>query len=120
VIRSDNESKFGYEVQLLALCGQVGLVGMLVFAAMCLFYFRCLWPLTRSEILSKAALCLLLMAWLTSGLFNPLLINPVGAVSYAMIMCMGGLEPLAARRFDISSVARSLRMGRLNESGESA
>jgi len=106
VIRSDNDFKFGYEVQLLALCGQVGLVGMLVFAILCLLYFRCLWPRNRSEVTNKTGLILLLVAWLASGLFNPLLINPVGAVTYAAIMCMGCLEPVIAEPLNSSSVVR--------------
>lgn len=118
VIRSEDNSKFGYEVQLLALFGQVGLAGMLVFAGICAFYFRCLWPKERSELLNKGALVLLLLAWLASGLFNPLLINPVGAVSYAVIMCMGCLDPLPAMTFHHSAGTRFLNFRRRRQLGE--
>jgi O-antigen ligase len=89
VIRSDTDAKYGYEVQILALSGQVGILGLLILSALCMFYFRELWPRSRSELAGKVAVLFLLLCWLAAGLFNPLLLNPVGAVSYASLLCLG-------------------------------
>lgn len=99
VVRSQSNAKYGYEVQILALAGQMGLAGTTLLAFLCAFYLRCLWPENRSELFRKSILCLLLLGWLASGLFNPLLMNPVGALSYASIMCMGSLTPFEAQSY---------------------
>jgi hypothetical protein len=86
LLRSES-SKYGYEVQLLALSGQVGIVGMLVFAGLGACYFRSLWPTRSAQAPDRLAALILLVVWIMAGLFNPLLLNPVGAISFATIMC---------------------------------
>jgi hypothetical protein len=86
-IRSDADSKYGYEVQLLALLGQVGVVGASFFGALCLYYYRSLWSAEFNGLLNRVVILALLFSWLIAGFFNPLLINPVGAMSYIILLC---------------------------------
>jgi O-antigen ligase len=86
-IRSDGDAKYGYEVQLLALSGQVGIAGLTLLGLLCFYYYQGLWRRASRGALNKAVILVLLCAWLAAGLFNPLLLNPVGAISYVLLFC---------------------------------
>jgi len=102
VIRDSTDSKYGYEVQLLALAGQVGLVGILVFAAYLAYYFRAIVPRRKEQVAERGAAFFLLLVWLAAGLFNPLLLTSTAGVSYAAILCVGTIgrkeHPSAVRQ----------------------
>jgi hypothetical protein len=92
LIRGGDESKYSYEVQLLALAAQIGIVGLVLLTGLGILYFRHLLPTSLRHSAPKLSLILLLIIWLAAGLFNPLLLNPAGAVSYGAIMAMGKIE----------------------------
>lgn len=87
VIRSD-DAPYSYELQLLALAGQIGVIGMAAFAALGFYYFRGLWQLKRIGALHSVGLSLLLLVWIGSGLVNPVVISSAASVSYAAIFAM--------------------------------
>ena len=86
VIRSP-EASYSYEAQLLALFGQVGLVGVAFLTLLAIAYFRRLWPVQRRSI----ALALLLLGWFAGGFFNPSVISSAASVSYAAIFAMAAI-----------------------------
>lgn len=100
VVRSE-ELPYVYEVQLLALACQVGLIGMLFFVAIAVYYFYALFPWNRPW--HRALLSAQLSAWallgfcMIGGLFNPILLNSAVAVSYGLIKALGEFEQPAAR-----------------------
>jgi len=87
VIRSD-DAPYSYEVQLLALAGQVGIVGILLFASLGIFYFRGLWLHIGGRVLLRLGLATMLLAWIAAGLVNPEVISSAASVSYAAIFAM--------------------------------
>jgi hypothetical protein len=90
VIRSD-EAPYSYEVQLLAMAGQIGLVGLLALAILGGYYFRGLWPGHGVGLMQSMGLIAILAIWIAGGLVNPELISSAASVSYAAIFAMGRL-----------------------------
>ena len=91
ILRSD-ELPYAYEVQLYALGGQIGLVGLLLIVALAVYYFRPLWRGSIGTLGLRASLALLLLFWLTAGLYNPMLLNSAAAMSYAVLRELSGLS----------------------------
>ena len=91
VIRSLN-APYSYEAQLLALFGQIGIVGVSLLLLLVIVYFRRLWPDERRSGLRRAGLLLLLLGWLAGGFFNPSVISSAASVSYAAIFAMAALH----------------------------
>lgn len=87
VIRKD-DAPYSYEMQLLALCGQIGVLGMVGMTALGLYYFRSLWPWKRLGAMHGLGLSLLLSAWIGSGVVNPAIISSAASVSYAAIFAI--------------------------------
>jgi hypothetical protein len=87
LIRS-TDAPYSYEIQLVALVGQLGIVGVTLLAILGCFFFREMWPRSVSQLRAKGAVFLLLLAWLSAGLFNPLLISSTASVSYALLMAL--------------------------------
>jgi len=100
VIR-DNTSKasrYGYEMQILALAGQIGLIGMILLVALILWYYRKLWRKGSQPLADRAAITILLFCWFAVGLYNPLLLNPVAGVSYITFAALADLRISRERR----------------------
>ena len=91
VVRS-GKLPYSYENQLFALCGQIGIIGVLLLAAMLLSYFRPLIPRGRTEVLYKGSVACLLIFWVSGGIVNPCLISSTAAVSYAMLRVLAKIE----------------------------
>lgn len=91
VIRSET-APYSYEAQLLALLGQIGMVGVALLALLTTYYLRNLWPARGRSVLRSGGLLLLLLAWIAGGFFNPSVISSAAAVSYAAIYAMAGLN----------------------------
>ena len=92
MIRND-DAPYSYEDQLLALVGQVGIVGIVFLSALTLYYFRDLWPHRGQRDGYRAfALGMILIGWICAGLFNPEVISSAASVSYAAIAAMAGSE----------------------------
>ena len=95
IIRSD-ELPYVYEVQLLALTNQIGIVGMLLLAAMLSYFFYALFPWNRPWrgplLTAQLSTSILLFCWLAAGLFNPILLASSAAVSYGLLKALGEFE----------------------------
>ena len=91
------ELPYAYEVQLYALGGQVGLIGLLLISTLAFYYFRPLWRGSTTTLGRRASLGLLLVVWLAAGLYNPMLLNSAAAMSYAILRELAGFhEKIAA------------------------
>lgn len=96
---NDSEaSRYSYEMQLLALAGQVGLVGLSLLAALVLWYYRKLWSRGSMSLTDRAGITILLLCWFSVGLYNPLLLNPVAGVSYITFAALADLRSDAESR----------------------
>lgn len=99
IIRSDT-LPYLYEVQLLALAGQIGIVGLCLVAAILLYYVHALFPWNRpwrGALLSvQLSASVLFCCWIAAGLFNPMLLTSSAAVSYGVLKALGEFEELPA------------------------
>ena len=98
LLRASGAGRHNYELQLLALLGQVGLVGIVGFLVLLLWYFERLWwksPLAWSD---RMAIAILLLAWIAGGFSNPLLFNPLAGIIYAALSTLTGLETTSKPR----------------------
>ena len=91
VIRS-LEAPYSYEAQLLALFGQIGLVGVTYLSLLTISYFRRLWPNKERSGPRRAGLLLLLLGWFAGGFLNPSVISSAASVSYCAIFAMAALN----------------------------
>ncbi len=91
VIRSD-ELPYVYEVEMLALAGQEGIVGLSLMSLLGAYYFHSLWREGRSRqggrLRQRFGLATLLAFWIGSGLVNPSLFSSAAAISYATIKAL--------------------------------
>lgn len=88
------DAPYSYEVQLLALFGQVGLVGVVYLGLVTVSYFRRIWPDAERSGLPRAGLLLLLLIWFAGGFLNPSVISSAAAMSYCAIYAMASLKDL--------------------------
>jgi hypothetical protein len=99
VLRAQDDapnSRYSYEAQLLALTGQVGILGVTLLGLLTAFYFRDLWWKTRSPLKERAAIAAMLAFWIAAGLYNPLLFNPIAGVVYSAFAVLASIakQPL--------------------------
>ena len=83
--------RYAYEVQLLALSGQIGIVGMLSLAGLMMYYYKRLWTPGTMPLRDRVAIMALLLLWLAAGVGNPLLFQPVAGVNYACLAALCGV-----------------------------
>ena len=96
VVRGGTEAgRYAYEVQLLALSAQVGVVGMCLLLALAAYYFSNLWLGSRLNLQDRLGISLLLAFWLVAGLSNPLLFHPVAGINYAALAALSALSSRA-------------------------
>jgi len=86
------DAPFVYEAQLLALFGQVGIVGVVFLVVLMMSYFRWFWPNNQRSGMRSGGLFLLLLGWLAGGFLNPSVISSAASVSYAAIFAMVALH----------------------------
>ena len=91
---SSKASRYGYEMQILALAGQVGVGGMGLLAALIVWYYRDLWSRDEAPLSDRLAITTLLLCWFAVGLYNPLLLNPVAGVNYMTFAALAALHPV--------------------------
>ena len=91
VIRSET-LPYSYENQLLALAGQIGIVGLLLLSGLLLAYYRKLIATRHHSLTYKSTVMALLLTWILGGLLNPGLISSTAAVSYGFLWALGGLR----------------------------
>jgi O-antigen ligase len=86
------DAPFVYEAQLLALFGQVGIVGVILLVLLMMSYFRWFWPNEQHSGMRSVGLFLLLLGWLAGGFLNPSVISSAASVSYVAIFAMSTLH----------------------------
>jgi O-antigen ligase len=105
VIRSV-DVPYNYEVQLLALAGQVGLVGMAVFLVLLVNYYRKAFSFGPGGWGYQFSVLTLLGCFIVAALFNPTLLSSMSAAIFGFLYVLAGLghcqgeaveEPVSAR-----------------------
>lgn len=86
------DAPYVYEAQLLALFGQVGIVGVSLLIVLMMSYFRWFRPNGQRSVILSAGLFLLLAGWLAGGFLNPWVISSAASVSYAAIFALESLH----------------------------
>ena len=84
--------RYSYEVQLLALSAQIGLLGMFLLVALGAFYYSDLWWNSSLSVSDRLGIGLLLGFWIAAGLYNPLLFHPIAGVNYAAFATLAGIK----------------------------
>jgi hypothetical protein len=109
IIRSES-LPYLYEVQLLALANQIGITGLILMAAVLLYYFHALFPWNRpwrgGLFTAQLSTSLLLVCWIAAGLFNPMLLTSSAAVSYGFLKALGEFEEPARTAISAMPVAQ--------------
>ncbi len=90
VIRSV-ETPYNYEVQLLALAGQVGIVGLTFFAILLVNYYRKAFHAGRESWFYQASVFLLLAIFIGAALFNPTLLTSMSAAIFGFLYVLAAL-----------------------------
>ena len=90
-IEGSSVGRYSYEMQLLALAGQTGVVGITFFLLLLGWYYRRILLNGYLSISDRLGLGVLLTVWIAAGLYNPLLEGAVASVSYATLASMSGL-----------------------------
>jgi hypothetical protein len=91
-IRGDTEAgRFAYEVQLLALPAQIGLVGTTFLILLGAYYYSGLWWNSVLTLPDRVGIGLLILFWLAAGFTNPLLFHPIAGVNYATLATVSGI-----------------------------
>jgi len=91
VIRS-NELPYSYENQLLALAGQVGIVGLLLFTVIVLRYFRTLLSAQYKDRPYQLAVLVLVIGFVAGGMFNPCLLSSTASISFGALMALSKMQ----------------------------
>jgi hypothetical protein len=92
VVRGNTEAGFySYEVQILALPAQIGLIGVALFILLAAFYYSDLWWNSPLNYADRTGIGLLLFFWIAAGFSNPLLFHPLAGVNYATIAVLAGI-----------------------------
>ena len=87
---------YSYELQIFALLGQIGTLGCFFLACLLAWYYRKLICVKGKY---RLALALMIIAWISSGLFNPFLISSTASVSYSAVFCLIELEMYTNRKY---------------------
>ena len=86
---------YTYEVELLAVAGQVGLIGILAMLLLAAWYFSPLLKWGRGGVAFRVAVLCLFGTFLLGGLTNPMLLSSISSVSYGLLRVLGELGPCA-------------------------
>lgn len=91
VIRS-RELPYNYEMQVAALSGQVGTIGILLLLGALFNYYRKAFTLERESLRYQGAVLLLLLCFLSAGFFNPYLISSIAAATFGLLFALASLR----------------------------
>lgn len=86
-----------YEVQLVALPAQIGLIGVTFFIALGGYYYNKLWWQSSLNLPDRLGICLLLGFWIAAGITNPLLFHPLAGINYATLATLSEIPSKRAR-----------------------
>ncbi len=113
VITRSNDLPYVYEVELFALAGQEGLIGLSFMGIVTLYYFRFIWfknTRGRSPRLDQqVCLTVLLVVWLAAGFLNPMLFSSAAAMSYATIKALAETADDAEHEADLQKLNLSTK-----------
>ncbi len=84
----DIKLPYSYELQSMALAGQLGIVGLALLIAVLCYYFRGSFSFNRGNRLYQTSVLMLVVFWLTAGFFNPYLISSTAALSYGTLLAL--------------------------------
>jgi O-antigen ligase len=82
------ELPYSYEMQLLALVGQIGIVGTLFLLGLLVAYFKGLLRGKKGTGTYRLALCAMLFVWLGGGFVNPVLMSSAASISYCALFAL--------------------------------
>jgi hypothetical protein len=82
---------YAYEVQVLAMLGQFGLIGCGLLVMLLVNYYRKVFSFASGVRMSQAAVFLLLLNLLGAGFFNPSLLVSMSAVGYGLLFILARL-----------------------------
>jgi hypothetical protein len=85
------EFPYSYELQVLALFGQLGIVGMGLLTGILLNYYRKAFSFKRGARSYQASVAILLICFLASGFFNPNILSSTAAVSFGLLFALAAL-----------------------------
>ncbi|ADW71140.1 hypothetical protein AciX9_3857 (plasmid) [Granulicella tundricola MP5ACTX9] len=83
---------YSYEVELLALLGQIGIVGVLSLFLLAGRYFKSLFQWRKNNVIFRMAMLALLTTFIVGGTTNPMLLTSISSVSYALFLMLGDLS----------------------------
>jgi hypothetical protein len=81
-----------YEVQLVAIPAQIGLLGTLFFLILGFYYFDHLWWKSPLTVADRFGIALLLAFWIAVGLTNPLLFHPMSGINYSSLAALSAIR----------------------------
>lgn len=90
VIR-DSDLYYNYEMQVIALAGQVGIVGIALLLGIMVNYYRKAFSFRRGSRLYQVAVFLMLLLFLLSGFFNPYLVSSIASATFGMLFALAAL-----------------------------
>lgn len=94
-IRS-TDAPYSYEVELLALLGQIGILGVLSLFLLAGRYFKALFRWRENGVAFRMAALTLLATFIAGGITNPMLLTSISSVSYSLFLLLGELGPETA------------------------
>ena len=89
---------YTYEVELLALLGQIGILGVTTLLLLAVWYFKPLFKWRDSGALYRMALICLVVIFILGGLTNPMLLTSISSVSYGFIRVLGEMHEGTAQK----------------------
>ena len=84
---------YAYEVQIGALLGQFGVVGVGLLAGLLVNYYRKAFDLRAGKRVYQAAVLVLLLDFIAAAFFNPDLLVSMSAVSYGLVFVLAMTDP---------------------------
>jgi len=92
VIR-EMDQPYGYELEMQALAGQIGVIGLGALAFLLAIYMRRLFRADTDALAYRCAIFALLVIVLASNFFNPYLTNSTSSLSFGMLMALADVDP---------------------------
>lgn len=81
-------SMYSYELQLVALVGQIGVIGCGVIAAALTYYYRGIFDL-RGRVIDVFSVATLLAIWVATGFQNPWLMSSSAGIAFGLLFALG-------------------------------
>ena len=83
---------YNYEMQLLALSTQIGIVGMIFLTCLLVNLYTKAFTFSKKNRAFQTAVLLLLAGFLSGALFNPSVVSSIAAATFGMLFALGSLE----------------------------